>query len=61
MNSILNPMEDNLNIFLNGRHSKLFRKMENNQNYMINGNMILTFRKWRIPQLFFQMEDDFNT
>ena len=25
------------------------------------GNMIITFRKWRIPQLFFQMEDDFNT
>ena len=47
-------MEENLNYL---EKWKTIKTQNGNQ----NGNITLTLRKLKVPQIFFQMEDDLNT
>ena len=44
-------MEDNINIFSNGRQPQLF---------LLNGRLPQYFGKWKTTSIFWQMEEDIN-
>lgn len=52
-------MEDDLNLVANGRRPQYFQ-MEDDLNYLEKWKTTSIISKWKINQLFWQMEDDLN-
>jgi hypothetical protein len=51
-------MEDDLNVFKNGRRPQFFQRWKTTLIFFKNGRQPQFFQKWKMTSTFDQMEDD---